>query len=49
MDEDVNSIRINVTDGDVVTCRADNNIGFDEENTTINVEGNASKTTFCCI
>ena len=26
-------------DGDVFTCRADNNIGFDMENSTINVFG----------
>ena len=49
MDEDVNTITINATDVGVVTCRAVNNIGFDEENTTINVLGNVSKTTFCCI
>ena len=32
---------ITITDatyGDVITCRADNNIGFDEESTTIHVE-----------
>ena len=28
---------INYNDGDVFTCRADNNIGFDMEMTTINV------------
>ena len=27
----------NYNDGDVYTCRADNNVGFDKENTTINV------------
>ena len=26
-------------DGDVFTCRAENNIGFDEENTTITLTG----------
>ena len=46
MDEDGNTITINATHVGVVTCRAVNNIGFDEENTTINVLG---KTTFCCI
>ena len=30
----------NTTDGDDITCRADNNIGFDMATTTINVEGN---------
>lgn len=29
----------NYTDGDVFQCRADNDIGFDEESTTINVFG----------
>ena len=29
-------------DGDVVTCRAENNIGFDQENTTISVIGNVT-------
>ena len=28
----------NLTYGDVITCRANNSIGFDEENTTIYVE-----------
>ena len=40
---------IDAKDGDVVTYRAVNNIGVDEENTTINVLGNISKTTFYCI
>ena len=37
------SITINVTDaydGDNITCRADNNIGFDMATTTISVQGN---------
>ena len=29
----------NYNDGDVFTCRADNDVGFDEESTTINVFG----------
>ena len=36
------SITINVTDaydGDNITCRADNNIGYDNATTTINVQG----------
>ena len=36
------SITINVTDahdGDNITCRADNNIGFDMATTTISVQG----------
>ena len=40
---DVNTITItDAKDGDVITCRADNNIGFDEERTTINVIGNVT-------
>ena len=37
------SITINVTDaydGDNITCRADNKIGYDNATTTINVQGN---------
>ena len=30
----------NTTDGDDITCRADNNIGFEMATTTINVDGN---------
>ena len=30
----------NTTDGDSIMCRADNNIGYDMANTTINVNGN---------
>ena len=30
----------NTTNGDNITCRADNNIGFDMATTTINVHGN---------
>ena len=38
--EDVNTITItDAKDGDVITCRANNNIGFDEEHTTIHVKG----------
>ena len=46
--DNVNTITIsNAKDGDVVTCRANNNIGFDEENTTIIIpKGNYSKTIF---
>ena len=29
----------NYDDGDVYTCRAENDVGFDEESTTINVFG----------
>ena len=49
--EDVNTITINdPKDGDVITCRADNNIGFDNESTTLNVTGNVSTTHTkkCC-
>ena len=48
---DVNTITItDAEDGDVVTCRADNNIGFDEERTTISVKGNVTMVTQkCCI
>ena len=37
---------ITITDaqnGDVFMCRADNSIGFDEESTTIHVEGNLNR------
>ena len=41
--EDGNTITItDAKDGDVVTCRADNHIGFDEEFTTISVKGNVT-------
>ena len=40
---DVNNITItDVNNSDVITCRADNNVGFDEEDTTIIVIGNVS-------
>ena len=39
--EDVNTITItDAKDDEVITCRADNNIGYDEEGTTITVIGN---------
>ena len=41
--EDVNSITINASDainGEIITCRANNSVGFDEEGTTIYVLGN---------
>ena len=34
-------------DGDVFTCRAENNIGFDMENTIINVTGELIKNCIC--
>ena len=38
--EDVNTITItDAEDGDIIICRADNNVGFDEEYTTIHVKG----------
>ena len=40
-----NDTTIIITDaiyGDVITCRANNSIGFDEENTTIHVECKSS-------
>ena len=38
--ENVNTITItDAEDGDVITCRAENDIGFDESHTTINVTG----------
>ena len=43
-----NSSTITITDaedGDVFTCRANNNIGFDEANSIINVQGNFNATT----
>ena len=40
---DVNNITItDANNSDVITCRADNNVGFDEEVTTITVIGNVS-------
>ena len=40
---DVNTITINDTsNADVITCRADNNVGFDEEDTTITIIGNVN-------
>ena len=46
IDKDVNTITINdAKDGDIIVCRADNNIGFDEEDTTIvQGKGNVNKT-----
>ena len=45
IDEDVSAITItDAKGGDVIVCRVDNNIGFDEENTTI--IGNVNKTTY---
>ena len=42
--EDTNNITVtDAEDGDVVVCRANNSIGSDEENTTINVKGNLHK------
>ena len=43
-----NSSTITITDaedGDVFICRASNNIGFDEANSIINVQGNFNATT----
>ena len=46
IDTDVNTITItDAKDGDTIVCRADNNIGFDEEDTTIvQGKGNVNKT-----
>ena len=41
--EDVNTLTItNVKDGDVFTCRADDNVGLDKECTTVSVIGNTN-------
>ena len=47
-----NSSTITITDaedGDVFTCRADNNIGFDEASSIINVQGNLMQPIHYCV
>ena len=39
----------NYNDGDVFTCRADNDVGFDEESTTINVFGKWIANNYCIL
>ena len=39
----------NYNDGDVFTCRADNDVGFDEESTTINVFGKWIAKNYCIL